>query len=151
MEKRLGKTVAGRVANECVAVRLRMLNRVVTGVYDRALWPFRIKISQMNILVALSLMGRARPGDICHALEIEASTLSRNLDRLEKRGWVARQPDADPRAQWVRLTRQGEHMLAEVLSAWEEAQAEAVHLLGEEGVRAIDTMVDRVKRTAEPT
>jgi hypothetical protein len=38
-----------KVASECVAVRLRMLNRVVTNIYDDALRSLDLKVSQMNI------------------------------------------------------------------------------------------------------
>jgi hypothetical protein len=50
-----------KIASECVAVRLRMLNRVITNIYDDALRPLELKVSQMNILVAAAKMGTARP------------------------------------------------------------------------------------------
>src|SRR4051812_38750770 len=50
-----------KIASECVAVRLRMLNRVVTSIYDDALRSLDLKVSQMNILVAAAKMGTARP------------------------------------------------------------------------------------------
>ena len=54
-----------KVASECIAVRLRMLNRVVTNIYDDALRPLGLKVSQMNILVAAAKMGTARPIEVC--------------------------------------------------------------------------------------
>ena len=53
------------VVETCLAVQLRMLNRVVTNVYDEALRPLGLKASQMNILVAAQKMRIARPADIC--------------------------------------------------------------------------------------
>jgi hypothetical protein len=50
-----------KIASECVAVRLRMLNRVVTNTYDDALRPLDLKVSHMNIMVAAANMGTARP------------------------------------------------------------------------------------------
>ena len=38
------------IAKTCIAVRMRMLNRLVTNVYDEALRPLGLKVSQMNIL-----------------------------------------------------------------------------------------------------
>ena len=53
------------IAGECIAVRMRMLNRVITNIYDDALRPLDLKVSQMNILVAAAKMGMARPLEVC--------------------------------------------------------------------------------------
>ena len=77
-----------KMAGECVAVRLRMLNRVVTNIYDDALRSLDLKVSQMNILVAAAKMGVARPVDVCEHLQLDVSTLSRNVERMKARGWL---------------------------------------------------------------
>src|SRR6059058_3950830 len=97
-----------KVAGECVAVRLRMLNRVITNIYDDALRPLGLKVSQMNILVAAAKMGTAQPLDVCAYLHLDVSTLSRNVERMKARRWVEVVPDeADGRSQPFRLTPQG--------------------------------------------
>ena len=42
-----------RVAGECIAVRVRLINRVITALYDAALRPHGVRVSQGNILVAV--------------------------------------------------------------------------------------------------
>ena len=42
------------IARTCIAVRLRLLNRVVTNLYDDALRPLGLKVSQVNILVVMA-------------------------------------------------------------------------------------------------
>src|SRR5436309_8272243 len=84
-----------KIAGECIAVRLRMLNRVITNIYDNALRPLDLKVSQMNILVAAAQMGTVRPLDVCEYLHLDVSTLSRNVDRMKARGWLAVVPDDD--------------------------------------------------------
>src|SRR5438270_13667323 len=103
-----------KVAGECVAVRLRMLNRVITNIYDNALRPLDLKVSQMNILVAAAKMGTARPAEVCEYLHLDVSTLSRNVERMRARGWLEVAPDEDGRSQPFRLTPQGRklHLLA---------------------------------------
>ena len=44
----------GRVARECIAVRVRLINRVITALYDEALRPHGLRVSQANILVAVA-------------------------------------------------------------------------------------------------
>ena len=39
------------ISRTCIAVRLRLLNRVVTNFYDDALRPLSLKVSQLNILI----------------------------------------------------------------------------------------------------
>ena len=97
-------TTIDKIAGECVAVRLRMLNRVITNIYDNALRPLELKVSQMNILVAAAKMGVARPSEVCEYLHLDVSTLSRNVDRMKARGWLEVVPDNDGRSQPFQLT-----------------------------------------------
>ena len=55
------QTTIDTIAWECIAVPMRMLNRVVTKIYDDALRPLGLKVSQMNILVATAKFGIVRP------------------------------------------------------------------------------------------
>jgi DNA-binding MarR family transcriptional regulator len=132
------------VAAECIAVRLRMLNRAVTKLYDDALRPLGLKVSQMNILVATARMGTARPADLCQRLHLEVSTLSRNVERMRARDWLEVVPDDDGRAQPFRLTGQGRRLLERALPAWHKAQDQAKVMLGEKGVVAVRAAVKRL-------
>ena len=134
-----------KIAGECVAVRLRMLNRVVTNIYDDALRPLDLKVSQMNILVAAAKLGVARPAEVCDVLELDTSTLSRTVDRMVANGWLEIVPDEDGRSQPFRLTAAGRRLLERALPAWEEAQAEARKLLGDDGLQLLDAAIGRVK------
>lgn len=126
-----------KIANECIAVRLRLINRAVTNIYDDALRPFGLKVSQMNILVVVSLRKTVRPSEIGEVLQIDRSTLSRNIERMKSRGWLENIEDEDARAQPVRLTKTGRDLLKEVSPAWEEAQAQATELMGEEFIASV--------------
>ena len=129
-----------KVASECVAVRLRMLNRVITNIYDDALRSLDLKVSQMNILVAAAKMGTARPIDVCEHLHLDVSTLSRNIERMKARGWLEVVPDEDGRAQPFRLTPQGRKLLETAVPAWSEAQQQVKKVLG-------DGFVDQLNQT----
>ena len=61
MEAERVQAMVDKIAGECIAVRLRMLNRVITNIYDNALRPLDLKVSQMNILVAAAKVGTVRP------------------------------------------------------------------------------------------
>jgi DNA-binding MarR family transcriptional regulator len=74
-----------------------------------------LTIAQAAALEALRLEGPQRPGALCRRLGIDASTLTRNVDRLEAAGLVTREPDPeDGRALNLDLTADGRRAAAQV-------------------------------------
>ena len=132
------KVVPAKVlAEECIAVRLRLINRVVTGIYDEVFRPYGVRVSQMNILGVIGLLGQASPAQVCQILHLEKSTLSRNVGRMRSKGWLETVPEENGRPHWLRVTRKGNKILEKAFPAWREAQQKAISLIGEEGVNAI--------------
>src|SRR6516225_7796295 len=121
MNDRTSKQV-DRIAASCIAVRLRLLNRVVTNLYDEGLRPLGLKVSQLNVLVVTAKLGVARPAQVCGLLHLDLSTLSRNVDRMMAKGWLEAVPEEDARTQPFRLTDQGRRLLERAFPAWEKAQ-----------------------------
>ena len=140
----LTQPMIDKIASQCVAVRLRMLNRVITKIYDDALRPLDLKVSQMNILVAAAKMGTARPIEVCEHLHLDVSTLSRNVERMKARGWLEVVPDEDGRSQPFRLTPRGRKLLEKAIPAWSEAQQKVKKVLGEEFVEQLNQATKRV-------
>src|SRR5215813_13879516 len=126
------------ISRKCIAVRLRLLNRVVTNLYDDALRPLGLKVSQLNILIVTAKLGLARPVQVCEVLQLDASTLSRNVKPLQAHGWLEVVPEEDARAQPFRLTLQGKRLIEKAVPAWEQAQRQATDLLGNEGIALLD-------------
>src|ERR1700735_2735615 len=106
------------IARNCIAVRLRLLNRVITNFYDDALRPRGLKVSQLNILIVTARLGLARPAQVCEILQLDVSTLSRNVKPLQAHGWLEAVPEEDARAQPFRLTAQGTRLLDQAIPAW---------------------------------
>ena len=133
------------IARTCIAVRLRLLNRVVTNFYDGTLRPLGLKVSQLIILIVTARLGLARPAQVCDILQLDTSTLSRTVERMVENGWLEILPDDDGRSHPFRLTDQGRRLMEKAIPAWEKAQAEARKLLGEDGLRLLDAAIQRVK------
>ena len=51
------ETVAREMGEECIGVRIRLLNRVITNLYDKAFRPLGITTNQMSILVSMLRRG----------------------------------------------------------------------------------------------
>jgi len=136
--------IIDQIASDCIAVRVRLINRVVTGIYDEALRPHGLRVSQGNILVAVARRGGARPADIARLLRIEKSTLSRDVEILKAKGWLRSDPPGGGRNQRLHVTQEGLDLVAESHPAWESAQAEARRLIGEEGVDLLRRVASRL-------
>ena len=136
-----------RIAGECLAGRVRVLNRVITGIYDVALRPHNVRVSQMNVLVAIAALGPVRATDVCRRLRLDKSTLSRDLDRLLARGWVRATPGVG-RTQDLEATAAGRALIKTVMPAWEVAQERVRGVLGAALTKGIYAAADRL-RTAD--
>ena len=135
-----------QIARDCIVVRLRLLNRVVTKLYDDAFRPLGVKTSQMNILVVTDQLGLARPAKVCERLKLDLSTLSRNVERMRAKGWLVISEDKkDARARQFRLSVKGRRLLERAFPAWEEAQEQTKALLGAPETAAIVRAVARIR------
>jgi DNA-binding MarR family transcriptional regulator len=132
------------IAAECLAVRLRTLNRAVTALYDDALRPHGLRVGQLNLLVAVARMGQARPADLCRVLQMDKSTLSRDVQVLQRNGWVTL-TDGGGRGRPIQLTPEGSTLLKRVVPAWRTAQQKARQLLGDQGASAVLEMGNRLR------
>lgn len=135
------------IAKTCIAGRMRLLNRVVTSIYDDALRPFGLKISQGNILILTGKLGVASPGQVCEYLQLDMSTLSRNVDLMRKNGWLEDVPGEDARSRPFRLTPAGKRLIEKAIPAWERAQAETRELLGDDFVSALNKAAKRASES----
>jgi DNA-binding MarR family transcriptional regulator len=131
------RKVVDKLAQECLGVRLRMIHRAVSAIYDDALRPHGLRVGQMTILVAVAYIGSVKPGRLCRVMHMEKSTLSRDMAVLQRKGWLEVEPDPVGRGHTLRLSPSGAALLETCLPAWEEAQQQVIQLLGEAGVDAV--------------
>jgi len=125
------------MSQQCIAVRIRLLSRMVTNIYDSALSPFGVKLNQISILVFLHLAGEVGYDALCKRLRMEKSTASRNIERMKKKGWLDIVSAKEGRRRFLRITPAGEVLLGKVHGVWEDAQKRALNLLGEEGAEVL--------------
>ncbi len=87
-----------RVERECVGGSIRKLNRMVTAIYDGALASAGLKTSQFTVLIAVANREKARPSELTRFLQMDESTVSRNVERLCAKGWLRLEADDDRRS-----------------------------------------------------
>lgn len=86
-----------RVVAECIGLRSRLLDRAITAVFNAEFQDLGVKLSQVNVLIAVGKLEPARPADVARALHLEGSTLSRNADRLSASGYLSLETGEDAR------------------------------------------------------
>ena len=131
------KSTVDTIASECLAVRIRLLNRTVTNIFDDALRPLGVKVSQLNVLMVVAKRGPLSPGDVARRLNMEKSTMSRNVDRMRARGWLVVSEGDSGRKQILALGPAGRKLIEKSLPLWKKAQARTEALLGQRGTRSI--------------
>lgn len=143
------RPVAEVIAAECLAVRVRALSRAVTALYDDALRPHGLRVGQLNLLVAVARMGTARPGDLCRALCMDKSTLSRDVEVMRRNGWLEVE-DAGGRSRPLRLSPEGQALVDRVAPAWRQAQEQARTLIGDDGAEALLQIARKLRDDGTP-
>lgn len=134
------------MARECLAFRIRMLNRIVTAIYDEALAGTGLKVSQFTVLVAVANQEKSRPSELAKVLQMDESTLSRNVERMCARGWLRLEADEDRRSHLITITDKGMAMIQKAYPGWQKAQEEAASQLGAEGIAALRSAIRKLRR-----
>lgn len=118
------------IATECIAFGVRRASRMVTAHYDHSLAQHGLRSTQFTILNALKALEDVTINELAEQLQSDRTTLTRNLARLEKQGWVKRKTGTDRRSRHVTLTRAGQKVLDAAVPAWLETQSELAEQLG---------------------
>jgi DNA-binding MarR family transcriptional regulator len=140
--------IAERAAAACISSRVRQLSRIVTRIYDDALRPLGITASQFTLLTQLAQQDGVTAVEIGHTLDIEKSTLSRNLKRLLALGHITMDPPAGRRGRGLHLTPAGEAVIKQAYPVWLDAQAKTVQTMGVESRTTLDDLLAHAEKLA---
>ena len=121
-EKAADTSLSQMLLDSCMCHRARMAARVVTRAYDDALRPTQLRATQVSLLAAVGARGALSIKSLADTLQMERSTLTRNLRPLEKRGYVELAPERRYRSRVLTLTPAGRAALVAALPLWERAQ-----------------------------
>jgi DNA-binding MarR family transcriptional regulator len=140
------KTAAGDMAKECLAMRTRLLNRTLTSIYDDMFRPLGITAAQVNLLAAITCRPSLTPGDLASMMNMEKSTVSRNLERMEKTGWIKITRESSGKQHYLELTQDGNKLLGNAHPLWKKAQNDTRDLLGKQGAISIQKIGDHLRK-----
>lgn len=106
----------------CSSLRVRALSRRVSQFFDQHIAAAGLKTTQYSLLSHVVELGPLRPGELARRMNLEPSTLTRNLRPLVAAGWVVVEGGTDERSRMVRATAAGAAKRAEAKRAWKKAQ-----------------------------
>ena len=133
-----------QMVEECACLQLRKATRVITQLYDGALRPSDVLITQLPILATLSLRGPTAITILAEELVMDRSALARNLKPLLKRRLIEIVPGKDQRTREVTLTETGQDALARAIPLWQRAQDKVVEGIGDEQLGALQRATSAV-------
>lgn len=117
----------------CACLGLRATTRRVTRRYDEALAPSGLSSTQFSMLTALAAKPTWGVAELAGQLDMDVSTVTRNLQPLAAAGYVAQRANArDARRREIRISGKGSRALERGRSLWRKAQRETIATLGEQ-------------------
>jgi DNA-binding MarR family transcriptional regulator len=119
----------GGGSSDCACFNLQRAARLVAQAYDRRLRPTGLTNTQLSVL-AVAARGPVSIGDLARSLGAERTTVTRNLQLMERRGLVRLAAGCDGRTKAVEVTPKGRRQYAAAETVWREAQSRIVAALG---------------------
>jgi len=97
------------------------------------------------LLAAITMLDDTSIGSLSDNIGTDATTLTRNLEVLQKRGLVLTVPQDDARVRCIQLSDLGKELYAEALPIWHEAQDHITQYLGLQDWQAMTTQLQKIE------
>lgn len=117
---------------DCIAGRLRMLSRMITSLYNEAFAAEGVTFAQASLLMQILSQPGVRQVVLSKRLQIEKSALSRDIQLLQRKGWLT-----DQVRNGLFLTEPGRQIAQRCQTIWQALHRQVEEQLGEETVQAL--------------
>ena len=123
---------------ECSCNMFRESARKITQFYEGSLREVGIKPTQFSILAALANTGPIQLTQLADRLLLERTSLTRNLNVLERNCWVELQTgEEDLRQRVVSLSKKGYEQLDQAIPYWKMAQKAIANKMGQDTITGL--------------
>jgi DNA-binding MarR family transcriptional regulator len=117
--------------SECTCLRLRKTARRLTQIYDEALAPAGLTVTQFGLLANLAGHGDLSIGELAEHMGMDPTSLNRTLKPLQREKLIAGKIDSDDkRIRLISLTEPGQSVLAAAIELWKSAHQQLTAKLG---------------------
>ena len=108
---------------DCYATQFRRSSNALTRIYDDALRPVGIRITQFSLLRGLARLGDASVTQLAQEACLDRTTMSRNMKLLIEAGWVDVIPaSTDKREKVLHINAKGHLVIKRAMRYWARAQ-----------------------------
>lgn len=132
----------------CACVNLRRASRAVTRLYDQALEPSGMKVTQFSLLATIMHSGPINTTNLSRILMLDRTTLVRNLKSSEASGFIEEVATADPRERVLSISVSGRRAVEAALPHWRNVQRQLRDLLGREHLERLGVMATTLEALA---
>ena len=126
----------------CTNLKLHQLPRRVARLYEGDMRALGLRNKQYSLLSHVVKLGPIGQAALAAKMELDPSTLTRNLQPLVASGWVRVEPGADARSHLVVATAAGRALREQAQKGWKRSQTALTQRLGLERVVQLHTLVD---------
>ena len=121
----------------CTCGRLRRAARALTQLYDDAMAPAGLRITQFSLLRTLTRDGPLTISVLASRQLLDRTALSRNLDPLLEEGLVEIVRGRDARTKEVAIARKGTAALRAAEPYWMRAQKDVARRIGSDRIEEL--------------
>ena len=127
---------------ECIGSRMRSVSRKIDAIYRKHLSHSGVTANQLSIMMALYKTGDTEQNEIARFLNLEKSSLSRNLVRLLDSNYVQKHGPINRPV--IGLTQEGKHKVDELAPHWEKAMDEVLSVLNLKNLTAFQQFEESI-------
>lgn len=133
----------------CVCATLRRASRVVTQLYEEAYRPLGLTAPQYTVMAVLTAFGEMTHSRLGELLATDATTLTRTLQLMRRRGWLSTATGKDRRERRISLTPEGSALFEQAKPIWQQVQTRLQQAYGTTDWGRMLTLVDRMTQGAQ--
>jgi DNA-binding MarR family transcriptional regulator len=124
------------VEAQCPGFQARATARALTRYYNACFKPLGLTAEQFSLLVGIGAAEGATLIELANRAGVDATTLSRNVQALERRELVRAEGGRGRAGKRLALTPSGRRLVADAFPVWNLARAELARRLGDEQLGA---------------
>jgi len=123
------------IARECPGFQARATARAITRFFNTYFRSLDVTSEQFSLLIGIEASTGITVAELAAQSGVDTTTLSRNVQVLEKRKLV-RGTGRGRAGKQLQLTANGRSLLENAVPLWRQARAELATVLGESGLRS---------------
>ncbi|MBB3281055.1 winged helix-turn-helix transcriptional regulator [Mitsuaria sp. TWR114] len=126
----------------CTNFKLRQVTRLVSNHCEAHFAETGLKTTQYALLSHIVVLGPIQPSELARRMDLDLSTLSRNIQPLLAMGLVETLPGPDARSRQLQATEEGHARRKQMKATWKRAQLSLNERLGDERVQRLHALLD---------